>query len=291
MITPLKDADTLDVDGLECLIENMIGGGVHGVFALGTTGEGPCLGYRLKSEVIDEVCRIVDGRNPILISVTDAASVESIRLSKQAADAGADAVVIGTSYYFSLGQAELVEYIEKVVPQLALPVMLYNIPAFMKTWFEIESLRRLSGIDRILGVKDSSGDMGYYKELCGLSSERPDWAFFIGPEEKLTASIALGGSGGVNGGANVFPELFVGAYEAAVAKDTPRIAEYQQQIELFGNIYNCGRYDSRFVKATKCAASLRDLCQDTMADPFQSFSREDRERVKAILKSLTLEAL
>ena len=291
MITPLKDADTLDVDGLERLIEHMIRGGVHGVFSLGTTGEGPCLSYRLKSEVINQVCRIVDRRIPVLISVTDAASVESIKLSKQAADAGADAVVVGTPYYFSIGQAELIEHIEKIVPQLALPVMLYNIPAFMKTWFDIETLRRLSGLDRILGVKDSCGDMGYYQELCGLSSERPDWSFFIGPEEKMIASIFLGGSGGVNGGANVFPRLFVGAFEAAVAGDALRIAEYQQQIELFGNIYNCGRYDSRFVKATKCAASLQGLCQDTMAEPFQSFNPGDRERVRSILESLTLEAL
>lgn len=291
MITPLKDADTLDVDGLERLLEHIIRGGVHGVFALGTTGEGPCLSYRLKSEVIDRVCRIVDRRIPVLISVTEAAAVESINLSKAAADAGADAVVTGTPYYYSIGQAELIEHIKKIVPQLALPVMLYNIPAFMKTGFEIETLRRLSGLDPILGVKDSCGDMGYFEELCALSSERPDWSFFIGPEEKMTASIQLGGSGGVNGGANVFPELFVGAYEAAVAEDTLRIAEYQQQIELFGNIYNCGRYDSRFVKATKCAASLRGLCEDTMAEPFQSFNPEDRERVNAILKSLTLEAL
>ncbi len=291
MITPLQDADTLDIAGLERLIENMIDGGVHGVFALGTTGEGPCLSYRLKAEVINQVCRIVDQRIPVLISVTDTASVESISLSKQAANAGADAVVIGTPYYFSIGQTELIEHIEKIVPQLALPVMLYNIPAFMKTWFEIETLRRLSGLDRILGVKDSCGDMGYYEELCGLSSERPDWSFFIGPEEKMMATIPLGGSGGVNGGANVFPKLFVGAYEAAVAEDTLRIAKYQRQIELFGNIYNCGRYDSRFVKATKCAASLQGLCLDTMAEPFQSFNLEDRERVNAILESLTLEAL
>ena len=60
LITPLKDPDTLDVEGLERLLEHMIAGGVHGIFALGSTGEGPCLSYKLRIQLILEVCRIVN---------------------------------------------------------------------------------------------------------------------------------------------------------------------------------------------------------------------------------------
>lgn len=286
LITPLKDRDTLDVQGLEKLIEHMIDGGIHGLFALGTTGEGPSLGYRLRAEVIDRVCQQVAGRIPVVVGITDTAFVESVKLSQVAAAAGATGVVLSTPYYFPAGQTELEEYVRKIVPQLALPVMLYNMPSLTKVWFEVETLRRLADLGGVVGVKDSSGDMDYYSNLCKLQSERSDWSFLIGPEDKLIASISMGGHGGVNGGANVNPKLFVEAYAAAVSGDTARCDVLQQKIEDFGEIYTIGKYDSRFIKATKCAASVLGLCDDFMAEPFNRFYPEDRERVRAVLESL-----
>ena len=288
LITPLKDRDTLDVQGLEKLIEHMIAGGIHGLFALGTTGEGPSLGYRLRAEVIERVCRQVAGRIPVVVGITDTAFVESVKLSQTAAEAGADGVVLSTPYYFPAGQTELEGYVRNLVPELALPVMLYNMPSLTKVWFEIETLRRLADLERIVGVKDSSGDMDYYSSLCKLQPERPDWRFLIGPEEKMIESISMGGHGGVNGGANAYPRLFVEAYEAAVAGDTVRCGELQQKIEAFGEIYSIGKYASRFIKATKCAASVLGLCDDFMAEPFNRFYPQDREKLAAILEKLDI---
>lgn len=291
LITPLKDPDSLDVEGLERLLEHMISGGIHGIFALGTTGEGPCLSYMLRIQVVLEVCRIVDRRIPVLVAVTDTAMEESVRLSQVAAEAGVDSVVLTTPYYFPAGQTELTQYVQHILPKLALPVMLYNMPSLTKVWFEIDTLRQLSSQERILGVKDSSGDLDYFAKLIALKSERPDWSLFVGPEEKMIEAVGLGGSGGVNGGANVFPHLFVEAYESAVSGDKVRAAALQKNIEDFGQIYEIGQYASRFIKATKCAASILGLCDDCMAEPFNKFYPEDREKVKAILKSLNLDIL
>src|SRR5678815_760295 len=79
MITPLRDRDTLDHDGLEKIIEHLLAGGVSGLFILGTTGEGPSLGYRLRREVIEHTCRLVNGRVPVLVGITDTAFVESLQ--------------------------------------------------------------------------------------------------------------------------------------------------------------------------------------------------------------------
>jgi len=286
LITPLKDRDTLDVQGLEKLVEHVLGGGVHGLFILGTTGEGPSLGYRLREELIQRICCQVADRVPVVVGITDTAFVESVKMSQIAAEAGADGVVLSTPYYFPAGQTELEEYVRKLVPELALPVMLYNMPSLTKVWFEIETLSRLSDLDGIVGVKDSSGDMDYYSELCRLQSERPDWSFLIGPEDKMIESIPMGGHGGVNGGANAYPKLFVAAYEAAVAGDTACCGELQQKIEAFGEIYTIGKYASRFIKATKCAASVLGLCDDFMAEPFNRFYPQDREKVERILRNL-----
>jgi len=76
MVTPLRARDELDVAGLECLIEHMINGGVHGIFILGTCGEGPSLSYRLRRELIERTSRQVRRRVPLLVGITDTAFVE-----------------------------------------------------------------------------------------------------------------------------------------------------------------------------------------------------------------------
>ena len=108
LITPLLERDTLDSDGLERLLNHVIAGGVAGVFILGTTGEGPSLSYHLRREMIDKTTAIVKGRVPVLVGITDTAFVESVNLSKYAADCGADAAVLTTPYYFPAGQTELI---------------------------------------------------------------------------------------------------------------------------------------------------------------------------------------
>ena len=100
MITPLSGRDALDHAGLDRLIEHMIDGGIHGLFILGTTGEGPSLSYRLRCELIDRTCTQVAGRIPVLVAVTDTSFVESVNLANHAADAGAAAAVFSAPYYF-----------------------------------------------------------------------------------------------------------------------------------------------------------------------------------------------
>jgi len=209
LVTPLAGRDKLDRDGFERLIERVINGGVHGLFVLGTTGEAQSLSYGLRREVIRLACKHTNGRVPVFVGITDTSSVESVKLAEVAHTEGASALVLTTPYFFPAGQRELTGYIEDMVPRLRLPLMLYNFPGMTKVWFEIETLKHLTEIEGIAGVKDSSGDIGYYRELCKLKKLRPDWSIFIGPEALMPLSLDLGGDGGVSGGANVYPKLFV----------------------------------------------------------------------------------
>ena len=87
LVTPLLDNDTLDVEGLERLVEHILGGHVHGLFLLGTTGEAPDLSYALRHELVKRVCKQVKGRVPVLVGVTDTVFPESLRLAQTAAPA------------------------------------------------------------------------------------------------------------------------------------------------------------------------------------------------------------
>jgi len=287
MITPLRDRDKLDVAGLERLIEHLLDGGVNGLFILGTTGEGPALSYALRQDLISRVCGQVKGRAPILVGITDTAFMESVRVAGFAADSGASAVVLAPPFYLPEAQPELQEYLDHLLPELPLPLFLYNMPALTKVTFELDTIRKALTNERIIGFKDSSGDLGYFKAVRELIRQRPDWCLLIGPEEKLFDSLELGGHGGVSGGANMFPKLYVKLVEAYRRGEVERARQLQQQIQRVSDaIYRVGKHSSSIIKGIKCALACLGICDDFMAEPFHRFRAGERELIKARLKEI-----
>jgi 4-hydroxy-tetrahydrodipicolinate synthase len=286
LVTPLINRDQLDIPGMKRLVEHVLGGGVHGLFILGTTGEAPSLSYHLRRQWIDNVCELVAGRVPILVGITDTSFIESVSLAKHAAQAGANAVVLSTPYYFPAGQTELTAYIDHIVDELPLPLVLYNMPSLTKVWFDVETVEKLSAHPNIIGVKDSSGDLEYFKSITELKRLRPDWFVMIGPEAMLGKAMQAGGDGGVSGGANLAPKLFVDYYHSLVSGDTGQAELLGMRIERLQAIYDVGKYASRHIKATKCGLSLMGICDDFMAEPFNRFLPPERERVADILKDI-----
>jgi 4-hydroxy-tetrahydrodipicolinate synthase len=286
VVTPLRGRDELDVPGLERLVEHILAGGVHALFILGTTGEAPSLSYRLRRELMDRVCRQVRGRVPVLVGITDTAFAESVALARHAADAGADAVVAAPPYYWPEGQPELREYFEHLAPELPLPLFLYNMPALTKVVIAPDTVRHAMDNPRIIGVKDSGGDMAYFDELLKLAPQRADWRVFVGPEHLTAEAVRRGGHGGVNGGANLLPRLFVDLYEAATQHDAVRVTALQAQVERLGRLYRIGQYSSSVIKGLKCALSLCGICDDFMEEPFHRFREPERQQVRQLLVEL-----
>ena len=281
LITPLTARDTLDIAGLERLVNRLIDGGVAGIFALGTTGEAPSLSHRLRREVVEHTCRFAEGRVPVLIGITDTSLVESAQLAAAAADLGADAVVTSAPFYFPAGQPELREFIEELLPELPLPLMLYNMPSLTKVSFSREVIDWALDQEKIVGLKDSSGDLVYFRKMQYLAAaRRPDWSLLVGPEELLGETVLLGGHGGVNGGANLHPRLYVDLYEAAKAGNLPRTRELSAQVMAFSSaIYGVGRHGSAIIKGLKCGLSILGVCDDFMAAPFHRFQDPERRLI------------
>ena len=242
MVTPIASHDQLDIHGLERLIEHILGGGVHGLFILGTTGEGPSLSYRLRRELIERTCAQVNDRVPVLVGVTDTSYIESLSLAHHAAECGASAVVAAPPYYFPAGQPELTEYFESLANESPLPIVLYNMPACTKLDIELETLRRLLDHPRVMACKDSSGRMVYFHQVVRLLEDYPGKTVLIGPEEMLGEATLLGGHGGVSGGANLFPRLYVKLYESAKRRDMPEMHRLHGLVmDVSSSLYGVGR--------------------------------------------------
>jgi dihydrodipicolinate synthase/N-acetylneuraminate lyase len=258
------------------------------LFLLGTTGEASALSASLKRELVKAAALQVKRRVPILVGVSDTSVVESLKLAHDAAELGADAIVVTTPYYLPLEQAELVEYVRLFDRESPLPVFLYNMPRLTKQWFSLETLREALQLKNVVGVKDSSGDMDYFKKLCDLAAERPDWSLLIGSEALLADAIQIGADGGVTGGANVAPVLLVDVYDTAMNDDQPRVNELQQSLQILKNIYQFGEYAAGTIRGIKCALELMGICSGRMADPHRTCDESQRTVVEQQLVKLGL---
>ncbi|HBG28022.1 MAG: dihydrodipicolinate synthase family protein [Planctomycetes bacterium GWF2_41_51] len=287
MVTPLLDRDNIDIKGLEKLIEHILSGCVHGLFILGTTGEAPSLSYKLRYELIERVCKLVNKRVPVLVGITDTSHIESIKIAEYSHKQGVSAVVLAPPYYFPTGQPELLEYIEHLAPKIPVPLFLYNMPSCTKVFFEPETVIKAAQIPNIHGIKDSSANMIYFHKLQLLLNERKDFSFLVGPEELLAETILLGGHGGICGGANIFPRLYVDLYDAAIAGNMDKVRELHNKVMWISTtIYSTGKHSSSFLKGVKCSLNLMNICSDFIEEPFHCFREQEKQKIKKYLKEL-----
>ena len=288
MVTPLlSDNLSLDLKGVQQLVEHLVLGGVHGIFILGTTGESTSLSYKTREQLIVESCKAVNGRVPVFVGITDTSIEESVHLALISKNAGAAAVVAAPPYYYGLGQEELYKYYWSLADQVNLPLFLYNMPSHTKINIDVKTVVRLSEHPNIVGLKDSSANAVYFQSLCYLL--KTNFSLLVGPEEITAETVMMGGNGGVNGGANMFPKLYVALYNAAVAKDFARIEVLQDLVmEISTRIYTVGSYGSSYLKGLKGALSALGIVNGNIAPPFTTFDEKEMTKVIANIKDIEI---
>ncbi len=288
IVTPLLDDNTLDIAGLERLIEHVVAGGVHGIFILGTTGESQSLGFSLRCEMIKESARILKNRIPLLVGISDTSIADSVALAKVAAENGADAVVSAPPYYYAAAQPELIDFYNVLLEQLPLPLFLYNMPMHTKTSFAPATIRKIAENPKVIGFKDSSASGGYFQSVMHEFRDRPDFALFVGPEEMMGESVMMGAHGGVNGGANMFPKLYVELYKAAADKNVDKVRELHAKVmQVSASIYNVGAFGSSYLKGVKAGLNVLGICSDVLATPFTKFDEADKAKIRKAIEELS----
>ena len=286
MITPLKSNDELDRNGVEKLIEHILAGGVHGLFLLGTNGEGPSLSYRLRKEFLKLSCEIIRGRVPVLVGVTDSSFSGAMEMADYSKSVGVDSIVVAPPFYFPATETEMINYVEKLAAATPLPFVLYNMPMHTKINLTIPTIQRAKELGCI-GVKDSSGDMANLYMMIDAFKEDQNFAVFAGTELYLPDAVMGGAHGAVAGGANVFPELFVDLYNAALVRDHEKISRLRDQIIwLCNTMYIVSPSAARITISFKTALSLLGICSDEMALPLRKLEGADREKIAVYLEEM-----
>jgi len=288
VITPLVDNNKLDIKGLEKLLEKLVTGGVHGLFLLGTTGEAPSLSYELRKEFIKRSCDQINHRIPIMVGITDTSFDGSLEIAEYSKSVGVDAVVVAPPYYMPISQAEMVVYLENLVPKLPLPLLLYNMPSHTKLHMAIKTVKVAKDLGAI-GIKDSSGDMFYQSSLIEEFKDSPDFAIITGTELFIPETILQGGHGAIAGGANMFPRLFVDLYEASLAHDFDKISALRETVmKIYNTIYSVGKTSSKYIKGIKCALAAMGVCNDYVALPLRKFEGEEKQKIEEYIEELSV---
>ncbi|HYW35527.1 MAG TPA: dihydrodipicolinate synthase family protein, partial [Balneolaceae bacterium] len=179
-------------------------------------------------------------------------------------------------------------YTRHLLEELPLPALLYNNPSLTKVAFQLEPLRDLLQHPGIAGFKDSSGDLVYFHKLKKMADSR-DIPLFVGPEELLMDVLVMGGAGGVPGGANIFPSLYVDLFDSVKAGDISRGRTLHQKImQLSETVYGMTAYGSSDITGgIKAALSLLDVCGSHVSAPLQNVSRERARLIEAFITKQT----
>lgn len=288
MVTPLNADGSLDFKATERLVEHLISGGVHGIFTLGTSGEAQGLSVRQRAEFAAFVGQRIAGRVPYIVGVSDTSISDSIALAKSVQAAGACGVVATPPYYFAPSQNDIVTWFTALAEASPIPLYLYNMPSHVKVSIDPQTAAKLAGHPNIKGLKDSSHNMTYFQTLSYLTKDQNDFVLFVGPEEQTAQAVLMGGAGGVNGGANMFPDLYVKVYDAAVGGDLETVKKCQKAIlHIATAIYTVGDGPSSYLQGLKGALELLGLCNRTLALPYTAMSEEKMVVLKAALDGIS----
>jgi len=291
IVTPLLDPETLDVPGLHSLIERLIAGRVHGIFALGSTGESPSLSLDMRREVITQTCAAAGGRVPVLINVSENSFAHVLLLAECSARAGASAVVWSPPCYFPIPQEDVERNAAALAERSPLPLFLYNVPQYAHNEIAPATIGRLSHVPNIVGLKNSNGSLAYLAEVRKAVAHRPEFSLLVGNEETLYPALCAGAGGGVCGGANMFPELYVRLFEDwSNGLYAEAEALHKVVVRLASAVYTIGAAQTSYLRGLKCALALLHGMHDVLAEPLECFSAAERDELRARLALVQEEA-
>jgi len=251
----------------------------NGIFCGGTNGEFFVLNEQEKIAVTTTCVDEVNGRASVVAHIGEISTRETIRLGKQIARLGVDAVSAITPWFVPLKQQELIDHYQRVADALTVPLFLYNIPARTGNTLQPETVRTLAAHPNIIGIKDSAGS---YESLSGFlqaTGDCQDFAVLNGPDSLIHQGFVDGCSASISGLANVAPEAINAIWARFHAGDIAGSHQAQENVTgLRTALYSIGFSPA----AVKKAVSLQGFEVGESRYAVQ-FSAEEQQQIRQIV--------
>lgn len=228
LVTPMQANETLDMDGLDRLIEFHISNGTDGIVAVGTTGESATLDEQEHCGLIRHIVEAVKGRVPVIAGTGANSTREAIDLTACAKKAGADACLLVTPYYNKPTQEGLYLHHKAIAEAVAIPQILYNVPGRTACDMLPETVERLSKVPHIIGIKEATGDLTRLADIRNRCENQ--FALYSGDDATSAEFILLGGNGCISVTANVAPKAMHDMCLAALAGDRTKALQINERL-------------------------------------------------------------
>jgi len=278
LITPMTATEDVDEEALRLLVERLIEKGVHAIFVLGTNGEFISLSEREKLRIAAIAVEQARGRVPVIAGTGAYATREVIALTQQMQDVGVDAASVITPYFNGASQPELVAHYTKIARSTSLPLMLYTIPAKTGVQLSIDSVRRLSELPTIRGIKDSGGDFDRLLQLIGL--RRDDFAVLTGTDSMILWTLIAGGDGAVAATTNAVPDVVMAIWQQFQAGNIPAARRAQEALRPLRDAFGW----ATMPVVLKTAAGLLGMPSGPARAPALPLDQQTREKLAIALE-------
>jgi 4-hydroxy-tetrahydrodipicolinate synthase len=280
MVTPFsEDGSKVDYSTLRRFVDWQIANGVPGLIPLGSTGEFLSVADEERREIVTTIIQQVDGRVPVLVGTADEWTDKSVRYSREAEELGASGVMVVPPYYASPTEDELYAHYQRISDAISIPIMVYNNPNTANVDLTPELLARLSQIENVDYVKESSGDISRIREIDRLSEGR--MTVFAGYH--AFDSFLLGAKGYVSVCGNIVPNLSSDLYKLVIGKsDVVSGRElYHRLLPLLDVISG-----DLYVSATKAALELVGMPVGIPRMPRLPVPESHRIKIEEVLREL-----
>ncbi|MBI1374189.1 MAG: dihydrodipicolinate synthase family protein [Phycisphaera sp.] len=282
-VVPLHDDGSINEHELRRYIDWLIDAGVHGLYPNGSSGEFTRFTAEERQRIIKVCCEQCAGRIPVLAGAAEANVTETIKACELYHEYGAAAVAIVSPFYYKLSPESVYAYFREIAIHSPIDVTLYNIPMFASP-IDVPTIKRLAEFERVIGIKDSSGDMAFMiRMIKEVRPMRPDFCFLSGWEAALVPMLVMGCDGGTNALSGVVPEFFRHLYDLTRANRLDEARELQyKMLELFDAIV----YSADFPEGLRVAVELRGFNVGPSRQPLSESQQIDRAALSRVMQCI-----
>jgi 4-hydroxy-tetrahydrodipicolinate synthase len=282
-VVAFDDRGEINEPELRRFLSWLIEKGVHGLYPNGSTGEFTRLTAEERRRVVKIACEEAAGRVPVLAGAAEANVKETLAACETYAGYGARAVAIVSPFYYRLSPESILAHFTEIARNSPIDITLYNIPMFASP-IDVPTIRKLAELPRIVGIKDSSGDLAFMmRMIAAVRPVRPDFSFLTGWEAVLVPMLVVGCDGGTNASSNVVPELTRSLYELTRAGRIDEAMKLQYRIlELFDAMLLPFEFPDGF----RSAAAMRGFNLGRGRQPLTKTQEADCAVLRSVLQCI-----
>lgn len=239
MVTPLRSDGSADAGSTASLVRHFQQQGLDGALVLGSSGENALLPLETKRAVLEAALRARDTATPfhVMAGITAMGPADAVAQVTALAELGPDTLLVPAPVGFGFSPSELHTYFATVCDATDVPVVAYEVPGRTHVTLGAGLLGRLADEGRIVGIKDSSGQIGLVQDYTALTADRRDLVLYTGMETSIDAVLLAGGDGAIPGLANVFPQFHLRLIALAREGRWEDVRLVQQSINRLHDIY------------------------------------------------------